>query len=129
MAIIDDIQRLSTIRDYLDNKFAFSKDMDDIIINGSIKNLSGLKFDKLDEETQRELLDAELYIYKLFDYTEKDIREMFRRQNAGKPLTNKLMRVVYESNELSDEVYSLIDHPFISKVTTPVQHKMELTEI
>lgn len=123
MAIIDDIQRLSTIRDYLDNKFAFSKDMDDIIINGSIKNLSGLKFDKLDEETQRELLDAELYIYKLFDYTEKDIREMFRRQNAGKPLTNKLMRVVYESNELSDEVYSLIDHPFISKVTTPVQHK------
>lgn len=90
MAIIDDIQRLSTIRDYLDNKFAFSKDMDDIIINGSIKNLSGLKFDKLDEETQRELLDAELYIYKLFDYTEKDIREMFRRQNAGKPLTNNL---------------------------------------
>ncbi len=78
--------------------------MDDIIINGSTKNLSGLKFDKLDEETQRELLDAELYIYKLFDYTEKDIREMFRRQNAGKPLTNKLMRVVYESNELSDEV-------------------------
>ena len=123
LAIIDGVQRLSTIRDYLDNKFAFSKDMDDIIINGSTKNLSGLKFDKLDEETQRELLDAELYIYKLFDNTEKDIREMFRRQNAGKPLTNKLMRVVYESNELSDEVYSLIDHPFISKVTTPAQHK------
>lgn len=123
LSIIDGVQRLSTIRDYIGNAFALSKDMGTIIINGEEKDLSGLKFDKLDEDTQDEILKSELQIYRMTDCTETDIRELFRRQNAGKPLSNKLMRVVHESDEFSEKVYSLANHLFMDKIMSKTQRK------
>lgn len=123
LSIIDGVQRLSTIRDFIGDKLSLSKDMDDVTINGEEKNLSGLKFSKLDEDTQSEILNSELQVYKISDYTEKDVREMFARQNAGKPLSNKLMRVVHESDEFSEVVYSLANHPFMDKIMSKAQRK------
>ena len=48
---------------------------------------------------------------------------MFRRQNSSKPLSGKLLRIVHESDEFSDAVYSLSNHPFMRKLITPAQHK------
>ena len=48
---------------------------------------------------------------------------MFRRQNTGKPLNNKLLRIVNESDEFSDTVYSLATHPFMDKLVTKTQRK------
>lgn len=123
LSIIDGVQRLSTVRDYISDKFTLSKDMDSITINGTEKNLSGLKFSKLDEDTQSEILNAELQIYRMSDCTEKDIKEIFARQNSGRPLNGKLLRVVHESDEFSDVVYSLANHPFMDKVMTKTQRK------
>lgn len=123
LSVIDGVQRLSTIRDYIENGFALSKDMDSVIINNEEKNLSGLKFEKLDEDTKSEILNAELQIYRMTQCTETDIREMFRRQNAGKPLNSKLLRIVKESDEFSDAVYSLANHPFMNKLMSPAQRK------
>ena len=123
LAIIDGVQRLSTIRDYIEDKFSLSKNLDSIIINGEEKNLSGLKFSKLDEDTQSELLNSELHVYRMTDCTEKDIRETFRRQNAGKALSSKLVRVVYESDEFGDMIYSLANHPIMEKLMTKSQRK------
>ena len=123
VSIIDGVQRLSTVRDFLSNKFALSKDMEPVIINGEEKSLAGLKFNKLDEDTKDEILKAELQVYELIDCTEKDVREMFRRQNAGKPLSNKLLRVVHESDLFSQMVYSLSTHPFMEKLMTNAQRK------
>lgn len=123
LSVIDGVQRLSTIRDYIGNVFALSKDMNAIFVNGEEKNLSGLKFDKLDEDVKSEILNAELQIYRMTDCTETDIREMFRRQNAGKPLNSKLLRVVHESDEFSDVVYSLANHSFMDKLMSPTQKK------
>lgn len=123
LSVIDGVQRLSTIRDYIENIFALSKDMNSVIINGEEKNLSGLKFEKLDEDTKSEILNAELQIYRMTQCTETDIREMFRRQNAGKPLNSKLLRIVKESDEFSDAVYSLANHPFMNKLMSPAQRK------
>ena len=123
LSVIDGVQRLSTIRDYIGNVFALSKDMDGVIINNEEKNLSGLKFEKLDEDTKSEILNAELQIYRMTQCTETDIREMFRRQNAGKPLNSKLLRIVKESDEFSDAVYSLANHPFMNKLMSPAQRK------
>lgn len=85
--------------------------------------LSGLKFNKLDKNTQSELLNSELQIYRLSDCTEKDIREIFARQNSGKPLNGKLMRVVKESDEFSNVVCSLANHPFMDKIMSKTQRK------
>lgn len=123
ISVIDGVQRISCVRDFVQDKFALSKDMEDVSVNGEDKNLSGLKFSKLDEDTKDVILNSELQIYELTDFTEKDVREMFRRQNAGKPLNGKLMRVVYESEEFSDHVYSLTNHPFIKKLMTNAQRK------
>ena len=123
LSIIDGVQRLSTIRHYVGNVFALSKDMKPIIINGEEKDLSGLKFKKLDEDTQDEILKSELQIYRMTDCTEIDVREMFRRQNAGKALSNKLLRVIHESDEFSDTIYSLANHPFMNKIMTKAQRK------
>lgn len=126
LAIIDGVQRLSTIRDYIDNKFSLSKQLEPVSISGESKEIAGKKFSKLDEDTREALLSMELQIYEITDYTEKDVREMFRRQNAGKPLTSGQLMVVKESDELSDIIYSLTSHPFFDKVISDTQRKKDL---
>ena len=123
LSVIDGVQRLSCVRDFISNKFALSKDMEPVIVNGEEKTLAGLKFRKLDEDTKDAILNAELQMYELTDCTEKDVREMFRRQNAGKPLNGKQLRIVHESDAFSDAVYSLATHPFMNKLMTNTQRK------
>ncbi len=123
LSVIDGVQRLSCVRDFIANKFALSKDMEPVVVNGEEKSLAGLKFNKLDEDTKDAILNAELQMYELTDCTEKDVREMFRRQNAGKPLNSKQLRIVHESDAFSDAVYSLATHPFMDKIMTNTQRK------
>lgn len=123
LSVIDGVQRLSCVRDFIANKFALSKDMEPVVVNGEEKNLAGLKFKKLDEDTKDAILNSELQMYELTDCTEKDVREMFRRQNAGKPLNGKQLRIVHESDAFSDAVYSLATHQFMNKLMTNAQRK------
>lgn len=121
--VIDGIQRLSTIRDFIDDKFALTKNMERISFGGKLIDIRGMKFSRLEEDVQNAILDAELQVYELMDCTETDVREMFRRQNAGKALNAKQLRVVYESDDFNDAVYTLSNHPFMLKITTPTQRK------
>ncbi len=123
ISIIDGVQRLSCVRDFLSNKWALSKDMEPVMINDEEKSLAGLKFNKLDEDTKDAIINAELQIYELTDCTEKDVREMFRRQNAGKPLNGKQLRVVYESDSFGEIVYNLAHHSFMDKLMTKTHKK------
>ena len=123
ISVIDGVQRLSCVRDFLCDKFALSKDMESVMINDEEKLLAGLKFSKLDEDTRDVILNSELQVYELTDCTEQDVREMFRRQNAGKPLNGKQLRVVHESDEFSEAIYSLASHPFMNKLMTKSQRK------
>ncbi len=123
ISIIDGVQRISTLRDFCDDKFALSKTLDSVFINDEEKEIAGKKFSKLDEDVQDALKGSEIQVYELTNCTDKDVREMFRRQNAGKPLNNKLMRVVHESDEFSDIVYDLANHPFMDKLVTKAQRK------
>ena len=123
VSIIDGVQRLSCIRDFLLDKFALSKDMESVNIDGEEKVLAGLKYSKLDDDTKNVILNSELQLYELTDCSEKDVREMFRRQNAGKPLNSKQLRVINETDEFNDLIYSLANHPFMNKLTTPTQRK------
>lgn len=123
ISIIDGVQRLSCVRDFLSDKFALSNDMESVMVNNEEKILGGLKFSKLDDDTKDAILNSELQLYEITDCTEKDVREMFRRQNAGKPLNGKQLRVIHESDEFSDIVFSLAMHPFMDKLMTKVQRK------
>lgn len=122
-SIIDGVQRLSSVHDFVNNKYALDKNMAPITINGETKELGGLKFKKLDEDTKDAILNAEMQIYEMRDCTAEEINELFRRQNAGKPLNQKLLRIVIETPEFSDMIYEMIDHPFMKKIVTSAQHK------
>ena len=128
---LDGSQRTSTCISYLNNEFSLSKDTPNITItskeNGEsiVKEyeIAGKKFKKLDEEVQTTLLACSLEFCTLSDYTENEVKEMFRRQNSGKPLNGKLLRIVNESDDFSDVIYSLATHPFLDKLVTKAQRK------
>ena len=128
---LDGSQRTSTCIKYLNNEFALSKDMPPIVLqtkeNGKKidkeYNIAGKKFKKLDEEVKSTLLSCGLQFCTISDYTDDEVKEMFRRQNAGKPLNNKQLRIIYQSDEFSDAIYSLARHPFMEKLLTKTQRK------
>lgn len=122
-AIIDGVQRLSTLRDFINDKFALPANLSPVMINGEEKDISKKKYTKLDEVTQDALLDAEIQIYEISDYTDEDVREMFRRQNSGKPLNPKQLRVVYGSNGFNEKVSRLANNEFISMISSKAQKK------
>lgn len=131
MYTLDGSQRTSTCIDYINNGFTLSKDTPSITITTNINGekisksyeIAGKKFKKLDEEVQSTLLSCGLEFCILSEYTDDEVKEMFRRQNTAKPLNGKLLRIVHESDEFSDAVYSLANHPFMNKLITPTQRK------
>ncbi len=124
--IIDGVQRLSTIRDYLANGFPLVQDLEPVIINGEVKEIAGKRFKKLDEDTREALTASELQLYEMTDCTEKDVREMFRRQNAGKALNNMQLRTTIESDEMAEAIHSLTSHPLFDKLFTKTQRKRDM---
>lgn len=128
---LDGSQRTSTCINYVNNEFALSKDTPNIIIeskeNGESVSkeyeIAGKKFKKLDSEVQVTLLACSLEFCTLSEYTDNEVKEMFRRQNTSKPLNGKLLRIVNESDEFSDTVYSLATHAFMNKLVTKTQRK------
>ena len=54
--VIDGVQRLSTLYDYLNDKFSLSKDLEPVEIDGVSYDIAGKKFSKLDEPVKDELL-------------------------------------------------------------------------
>ncbi len=126
LSAIDGVQRLSCIRDYIADEFALSKTLEPVMVNGEEKQIAGKKFSRLDEETQDALKSSELQIYELTDCTEKDVREMFRRQNAGRALNSTQLRTAIESDEMAEIIFSLTSHPLFQKVLTKTQRKRDM---
>lgn len=128
---LDGSQRTSTCINYINNEFALSKDTPNVFLQvtedgesvSKEYEIAGKKFKKLDEEVQSTLLACSLEFCTLSEYTDEEVKEMFRRQNTSKPLSGKLLRIVHESDAFSDAVYSLATHPFMDKLVTPTQRK------
>lgn len=126
IGIIDGVQRLSTIRDFIDNKFTLGKFLERVKINNNEYEIAGKRFKKLDEKVQEELINAELQVYELIDCTDKEVREMFARQNSGKPLSNTNKRSVLENEKVSKSINTLASHNFFTKIVTKTQSKSDL---
>lgn len=128
---LDGSQRTSTCIAYVNNEFALSKDTPSITITSNENGesvtkeyeIAGKKFKKLDEEVQSTLLACSLEFCTLSEYTDDEVKEMFKRQNTSKPVGAKLLRICKESDEFSDAIFYLAHHPFINKLVTPTQRK------
>lgn len=126
--IFDGIQRSTNIVNFCNNEFKLKlpSEFSEITIDDVTYSINGKKFDELDDAVQDRINAAEITIYVFTDCTENDIREMYRRQNNGKVLTNTQKRTAIENNEMSKAVFSLADHGFFEKVLTPAQIKKDI---
>lgn len=119
---IDGVQRLGTVRDFVNDEFALT-DLEPVEINGTIYEISDKKFSELDEICRDKILSAQMQVYEISNYTDKEVREMFARINSGKPLNTIQKMTPNMSDELSNVIFDIVSHPFFEKVFTPAQLK------
>lgn len=127
-AVIDGIQRLSTCYDYINDGFALSKNLEPIELDGQMYEITGKKFSKLDDPVKDELMSAQIQVYEITEYTDKEVRDMFSRLNGGKPLNSVQKMTPEMSDDLSNTIFDIISHPFFAKVLTPAQLKSSVDQ-
>lgn len=122
-AVIDGVQRLSTCYSFINDGFTLSKKLEPLELDGNIYEIAGKKFSKLDEPVQDELMSSQIQVYEIAEYTDKEVREMFKRLNSGKSLNSVQQMTPYMSDELSNTIVTIISHPIFEKVLTESQMK------
>lgn len=123
--IVDGIQRIADIRDFIDNKFPLEKTAKPVVIRGVEYDIAGKKFSKLDEEIRERITAYEMTVYNFSDCTYEDYREIFKRQNNGKPLSTTQKRTVFESERMADMLVELIEHDVFTKIMTAAHIKAD----
>lgn len=114
--VFDGVQRSTNICNFLADGYKLPRSLKSVAFDGVEYQIAGKKFSQLDEVVQDKIKSAEIQVYMFTGCTDEDIREMYRRQNNGKSLSNTQKRTAIESDELSEIVFSLADHPFFIKV-------------
>lgn len=114
--VFDGVQRSTNICNFISDGYKLPRALKPVIIDGNEYEIGGKKFSQLDEAVQDKIKSAEIQVYMFTGCTDEDIREMYRRQNNGKGLSSTQKRTAIESDELSEIVFSLADHPFFKKV-------------
>lgn len=114
--VFDGVQRSTNICNFLADEYKLPRSLKSVAFDGIEYQIAGKKFSQLDEAVQDKIKSAEIQVYMFTGCTDEDIREMYRRQNNGKSLSNTQKRTAIESDELSEIVFSLADHPFFTKV-------------
>lgn len=127
-AIIDGVQRLSTCYNYMNDGFALSKNLEPVEIDGNLYEIAGKKFSKLDDVVKDALSSAQIQVYEITEYTDKEIRTMFSRLNGGKALNSVQKMTPEMSDDLSNTVFDIVSHPFFAKVLTPAQLKSSVDQ-
>lgn len=123
--IFDGVQRATTTYNYLTDKFRLNRSLPNVIIDGVEYEIAGKKFSQLAPEVQDKINLYEVNIYQFTDCTDYDIREMYRRQNNGRPLTATQKRTAIEAPDLSEIVFNIADHPVFEKLFSPSRIKSD----
>lgn len=124
--VFDGVQRSTNICNYVNDGYRLPRSLKPVVLDGVEYEIAGKKFSQLDEAVQDKIRTSEVTVYMFTGCTEEDIREMYRRQNNGKSLSNTQKRTAIESDAMSEIVFSLADHPFFDKILSPTQIKRDL---
>lgn len=118
--IMDGKQRLSTVSEYLEDKFALTKlppvSYIDKRGDRQTEDISGLKFSGLSESLQNIIETFSFDIILFDDLTKEEERELFKRLNAGKPLSSKT-RSLASCNHL-EEIIGMGSHRLFEEMLT-----------
>lgn len=125
--VFDGVQRSTNIFGYINDEYKLPKTLKPVILDGIEYEIAGKKFSQLDEVVKDKIKASEIQVYLFTGCTDEDIREMFRRQNNGKSLSNTQKRTSIESDELSEVIFSLASHPFFEKILSATQMKRDIS--
>lgn len=126
--VIDGVQRLSTLSSFLNDEFALSKNLKPVEIENESYEIASKKFSKLDEPVADALNSAQIQVYEITEYTDKDVRDMFSRLNSGRPLNTTQKMTPNLSDYMSDAIVDIVSHPFFEKALTPAQFKSSVDQ-
>mgnify|MGYP005799621703 FL=1 len=113
--VLEGKQRITSLLSFKQDKYALSKKLEPVEIDGVQYDIAGKKFSKLDEAVQEKLLNAELPTYELSDCPAEVAREIFLRLNSGKPLNRAQKLVGIMDYDVSAEIRKIMQHPFWTK--------------
>lgn len=122
-SIMDGKQRLTAIKRYLSNEFQLTAlpplsymDHED----GKVKTLdvTGKKFDDLPEALKSLLKTLTVNVIYFDNLTKEEERELFKRLNAGKPLSNK-SKILANCKDIED-VMDIGSHPLFEEMLSDV---------
>ncbi|KGM27372.1 DUF262 domain-containing protein [Photorhabdus luminescens] len=88
--VLDGQQRLTAIRDFIDNKFSIDGNIQPL--DDEIQVLHGKKYKQLNEDIKREFNTYRFIIYEMMDYTAGEPGEIFHRLNQSVKLTSSEQR-------------------------------------
>lgn len=118
--IMDGKQRLTTISSYINNEWALTTlkpvtymtmDMEE-----EVADISGMTFEELPEEIQDKIKDTSINFMCFDDITPEEERELFKRLNAGKPLSTKA-KVLANCRDL-ENILTMGTHSIFPKMMT-----------
>jgi len=115
-SMLDGRQRITTIADFMNNRFMLANIPDVTAESGELVDINGLTFDELDEEFQDRIKDYSLTIYYFEELDDEEINSIFFRLNNGKPLSSiELTRIRAKSIE---KIRQLANHPLFTSALT-----------
>ncbi|MER0046997.1 DUF262 domain-containing protein [Pectobacterium odoriferum] len=88
--VLDGQQRLTAIRDFMDNKFSIDGTIQPL--DDEIQALHGKKYKQLDEDTKRDFNNYRFIIYEMIEYSAGEPGEIFHRLNQSVKLTSSEQR-------------------------------------
>lgn len=84
---LDAKQRLTSIFDFIDGKYALHSATPEVELEGTTYDLANMYFSDLSEECQDAILGYRFTIHCLEGVTEEEVEEIFKRLNNSTPLT------------------------------------------
>lgn len=128
MSVIDGCQRLTTICDYIDGKFALSIDLKPVVVDGEEVSIARRKFNGLPEALKKKIYAAEISVVKLIGFSNNDIVSVFDRLNGGTPLSPAQKNKVNMSFEFADHIRKIAEMPTLTKYLTATQTKRDTNQ-
>lgn len=117
LEFIEGKQRMNTLKEYLDDKFALTDDILDAPKNEEIdlEELVGKTFSELDKKYQDKILDFRFQYISIKDATEEEIEEIMFRLNDSTVMSEMEKTRIKCSQKVRDFLAEIADMEFLSQ--------------
>lgn len=120
--VLDGLQRLTTIHDYRNDKFALTDDLPPVYIEstGEMHEIAGKLYSELDEEVQNALngsLTIRVIELEEDDDEETVISQIFYRLNSSVPMSKEHLALVSASSKVQQYVHDTVTNNTLYTIT------------